>query len=230
MCSSDLVALVCGAGINCVGVAEDGRVVRFASLGRTTGDWGGGEDLGIDALWAAARGVDGRGPETRLIQAVPAHFGLDSPLDVARSIHFGELASVRLSELAPVVLAEASRDPVAGEIVERLKAEIVNQLRATIIRLGLGAEPFDVVLGGGLFRADGKDLVEAVTHRLGELSPQARVKAIGAHPIVGAGLLALDELGSDQASKQDMRRSLGEVIDGIEPLDATPGTAEAGIR
>jgi N-acetylglucosamine kinase-like BadF-type ATPase len=36
------VAITCGAGINCVGVAPDGRQVRFPALGSITGDWGGG--------------------------------------------------------------------------------------------------------------------------------------------------------------------------------------------
>ena len=35
------VAVVCGAGINCVGVAPDGRQLRFPALGAITGDWGG---------------------------------------------------------------------------------------------------------------------------------------------------------------------------------------------
>ena len=49
------VAVVCGAGINCVGVAPDGRSVRFPALGRITGDWGGGYDVGLEALYVAAR-------------------------------------------------------------------------------------------------------------------------------------------------------------------------------
>ena len=36
------VAVVCGAGINCVGVSPDGRHARFPALGTITGDWGGG--------------------------------------------------------------------------------------------------------------------------------------------------------------------------------------------
>ena len=57
--------------------------------------------MGIDALWAAARGADGRGPDTRLTHAVPAHFALEIPLDVARAIHFGQLAPERLSSSPP---------------------------------------------------------------------------------------------------------------------------------
>ena len=44
------VGLVCGAGINCVAVAPDGREVRFPALGEITGDWGGGRDVGMSAL------------------------------------------------------------------------------------------------------------------------------------------------------------------------------------
>jgi len=36
------VAVTCGAGINCVGVAPSGQTTRFLSLGPISGDWGGG--------------------------------------------------------------------------------------------------------------------------------------------------------------------------------------------
>ena len=39
------VAVTCGAGINCVGIAPDGRTARFPALGELTGDWGGGRDV-----------------------------------------------------------------------------------------------------------------------------------------------------------------------------------------
>ena len=204
------VALVCGAGINCVGVAEDGRVARFAALGRITGDWGGGDDVGPEALWAAARSADGRGPKTTLERAVPAHFALAAPIDVARAIHFNELPYERLIELAPVVLAEAASDPVAGQIVDRLKAEMVNLARVAVERLDLAGESFEVVLGGGMFRADGRELVDAVRDGVGEFAPDATVTAIDAHPIVGAALLALDELGADREAKVRVRHSLSE--------------------
>src|SRR6476619_3913157 len=73
------VAVVCGAGINCVGVAPDGRQARFPALGSITGDWGGGYDVGLAAVSAAARSEDGRGARTTLEQAVPAYVGLSTP-------------------------------------------------------------------------------------------------------------------------------------------------------
>ena len=73
------IALVCGAGMNCMGVGPDGRQIRFPALGMITGDWGGGFDVGLAAQSAAARSEDGRGPATALEQAVPGHFGLARP-------------------------------------------------------------------------------------------------------------------------------------------------------
>jgi N-acetylglucosamine kinase-like BadF-type ATPase len=51
------VAVVCGAGINGVGVGPDGGVVRFPALGTISGDWGGGYDVGLAAVgtWASCR-------------------------------------------------------------------------------------------------------------------------------------------------------------------------------
>ncbi|HSO52303.1 MAG TPA: BadF/BadG/BcrA/BcrD ATPase family protein, partial [Actinomycetes bacterium] len=58
------VGVVAGAGMNCVGVAPDGREVRFAAVGELSGDWGGGRDIGVAAVGAALRGEDRRGPPT----------------------------------------------------------------------------------------------------------------------------------------------------------------------
>ncbi len=54
------IAVVCGGGINAVGIAPDGQVVRFPALGAITGDWGGGHDVGVAAL--ECRGSQRRWP------------------------------------------------------------------------------------------------------------------------------------------------------------------------
>src|SRR5206468_5317324 len=100
------VAVVCGAGINCVGVTPDGRQARFPALGWITGDWGGGYDVGLAAVSAAARSEDGRGEKTTLEHAVPAHFGLETPTQLAEAFHHGELKERRIIDLAPIVVAE----------------------------------------------------------------------------------------------------------------------------
>jgi len=202
------VALVCGAGINCVGVGSDGRHVRYPALGTITGDWGGGFDVGLAGLSAAARSADGRGPRTTLEHAVPAHFGFDTPLALAEAIHLDGLDRQRIGELAPLVLAAAREDDVATGIAERLVSEAIAFVRVTLEQLGLQGEPADVVLGGGLFQND-RWLVERVSERMAEVAPAASVRLVDSAPIVGAALLGLDELGAPPAARERARRELG---------------------
>ena len=69
------VAVVCGTGINCLGLAPDGREARFLSFGPVSGDWGGGRDIGLAALAAAVRAADGRGPATAAARRAPGRSG-----------------------------------------------------------------------------------------------------------------------------------------------------------
>jgi len=209
------VAVVCGAGINCVGVAPDGRHARFPALGPITGDWGGGHDVGVAALFAAARSEDGRGPKTTLEQAVPAHFGLASPGELAEAIHRGRIPMQRIVELAPVVLAEAGHDPAAAEIVDRLASEIVALARVALSRLGLEGKAVEVLLGGGLLQsADGR-LIEKIEASMREVGPSISVHTTASAPVVGAGLLALDTLGASPEAQARLRQELGEAVRGL---------------
>lgn len=193
----DAVAVVCGTGINCVGVRADGAVVRYPSLGMTSGDWGGGWHLGEQALWHAARAVDGRGPATRLAALIPAVFGLTGIPDVIEALHFGRIASSDLSRLAPSVLA-ASRegDPVAQGLVDRQAEEIVLFAVTTLRRLALLDRPVPVVLGGGVIGSRDERLLDAVRNGLADRAPLARVTVVTAAPILGAALLALETAGA----------------------------------
>ena len=177
------VAVVCGAGINCVGVGPDGSHVRFPALGAITGDWGGGYDVGSEALFAAARSEDGRGARTSLQHAVPGHFGLDSPRRLAEEMHVGRISHRRLIELAPVVFAEAAHDPAAAAIVERLADEVVALARVALTKLDLDKVPVEVVLGGGLLRAGDERLQAAIAAGL----PRGRACDRGAHDRCAAG-------------------------------------------
>jgi N-acetylglucosamine kinase-like BadF-type ATPase len=48
--AANRIAVVCGAGINCVGVSAAGDILRFPSVGAISGDWAGGASLGTEAL------------------------------------------------------------------------------------------------------------------------------------------------------------------------------------
>jgi len=209
------VAIVCGSGINCLGVAPDGRQTRFPALGEITGDWGGGYDVGLAGVSAAARSEDGRGPRTSLEHAVPAHFGLRTPTELAEAIHRGRIAMRRMTEVAPVVVAESRSDAVAENIMDRLADEIAALVRVALVRLSLTDEPTEVLLGGGLIDATDGALVDAVALHIAEIAPAATVTSTSSPPIVGAALLGLDELGADGAARERLRSELGARFAGI---------------
>jgi N-acetylglucosamine kinase-like BadF-type ATPase len=202
------VAVVCGAGINCVGVAPDGRQVRFPALGEITGDWGGGYDVGMAAVSAAARSEDGRGPKTSLERSVPAHFGLSSPLELAEAIHNQKIPRRRVIELPRLVFAEASDDAVAACLVDRLADEVVALARAALTRLELTQEPVEVVLGGGLLQAADGPVPGKIAAGLAKVGPHIVVRPAASAPVVGAALLGLDELKAPPEAQERLRREL----------------------
>jgi N-acetylglucosamine kinase-like BadF-type ATPase len=192
------VAVVCGAGINCVGVGPDGSVARFPALGTISGDWGGGYDVGLAALGSAVRSVDGRGPHTVLAQAVPAYFGQPDPVALMTAMHVGEIDPGRVVELPPVVFeAVRAGDREACSIIVRLAAEIAGIARAAIRRLDLAATDVHVVLGGGLLVAGLALLDDGVRDGVRATAPAAVLRHVDVAPVVGAALLALEQVGAD---------------------------------
>ena len=200
------VAVVCGAGINCAGVGPDGQIARFPSIGRVTGDWGGGHHLGEEALWHGVRAEDGRGPRTALAGAVAAHFGVDTALEVGLGIHFGEISEERLGELSPVLFAVAAAgDEIAGRLVERQADEVSALATVVLRRLGLLSSPVEVVLGGGVLAARDTLLMAAIQERFSRVAPQAKLVVVDAPPVLGAALLGLDAAGAPLEAHDRLR-------------------------
>ncbi|MEU9300244.1 BadF/BadG/BcrA/BcrD ATPase family protein [Streptomyces sp. NPDC048269] len=204
------VAVVCGAGINCVGMTADGRTARFPSIGRISGDWGGGGGLAEEALWFAARAEDGRGEATELARALPAHFGLDSMYALIEALHLGRIPGGRRHELAPVLFTVAAAgDPVALSLVHRQADEIATMATVALGRLDLLAEEVPVVLGGSVLTARHPQLNGRIEELLAERAPHARVSVVTAPPVLGAALLGLDALGSPPSADAKLRAHFG---------------------
>lgn len=215
------IAVVAGAGVNCVGRFGD-RSVRYPSLGRLSGDWGGGIELGAEALAAACRDADGRGPSTRLRRDVPRHFGLDEPAELTLAVHRGQLAAARLVELARLVLAGADAgDPVCTRLVRRQALEVVDLVRATAARLGVRPGQLPVLLGGGLLRAGCRTLDEAVRAGLAALDPRVDPRLAPGPPVVGALLLAADLLPGAVPAPEHVAGSLAALTAAVDL--ASPG-------
>lgn len=227
------VAVVCGTGINCVGLAPDGSVARFAALGQVSGDWGGGGDLGTAVMFHAARAEDGRGPETALAAAVVAHFrdGFPAVLadiatvaDVVEALHFGRIPATSTHGLTrPLFDAATAGDAVACSVLDRQAHEVAAMGLAALRRLGLATRSCEVVLGGGILAAGSRYLDQRVAEAFAQGAPPARLVTVERPPVVGAALHALRALhadGEDRTGLAEARERLlacfAEEIGGAE--------------
>jgi N-acetylglucosamine kinase-like BadF-type ATPase len=200
------VAVTCGAGINCVGVAPDGRTTRYLALGPLTGDWGGGRGLGQGAVWWAIRAEDGRGPRTALRDAVAAHFGATTVWDVAVGFRTGTIAADALLGLVPVLFEVARHgDAVALDIVRRQAREVCVMAAAAMRRLGLGGQPVPVVLGGGVLTARDPLLTSEIASRFAVDAPLATWRIVDVPPVAGAALLGLDHICAPPGAEARLR-------------------------
>ncbi|WBO66307.1 N-acetylglucosamine kinase [Streptomyces camelliae] len=200
------VAVVCGAGINCVGMRPDGRTARFPALGRISGDWGGGWGLAEEALWHAARAEDGRGGPTALARTLPGHFGLPTMYALIEALHLEHVDHDRRHELTPVLFATAAEgDPVARAIVARLAEEVTAMATVALTRLDLLGEETPVLLGGSVLTAGHALLDDGIRDLLTTRAPKAGVHVVTASPVLGAVLLGLDRLGADIRAQEQAR-------------------------
>ncbi|TGB09242.1 BadF/BadG/BcrA/BcrD ATPase family protein [Streptomyces sp. MZ04] len=200
------VAVVCGAGINCVGMRPDGRTARFPAIGRISGDWGGGWGLAEEALWHAARAEDGRGGPTSLSRTLPAHFGLPSMYALIEALHLSRIDELRRHELTPVLFATAVEgDAVARSIVDRLAEEVVAMAGVALARLGLLEEETPVLLGGSVLAAGHPQLDDAIHALLASRAPKAVPRVVSVRPVLGAALLGLDHVGASAGALERVR-------------------------
>lgn len=205
------IGIVCGAGINCVGVAPDGRTTRFLALGGLSGDWGGGGSLGPLALWWATRAEDGRGPDTELRTAVPAHFGLSRVEDVVIGIHLGSIEHSELHRLVPVLFEAAEHgDQVARDLLVRQAEEIATMVTVAARRLDLLATAaVPVILGGSLMTARSPVLTRAISDLLAGSLADPDLRIVDVPPVVGAALLGLDHVGAPAGAAARLRDCAG---------------------
>jgi N-acetylglucosamine kinase-like BadF-type ATPase len=214
----DAIAVVCGAGNNCVGRTADGRTARFPALGPISGDWGGGHDLAEHALRLAARGEDGRGIPTALSAAVARHFDRPTVESVSIALHFGELEMTAIHELTPLLFeVAAAGDEAAAGLIRRQVEEILGQHRVAADRLGLRDQPHALVLGGGVLRARHAVLHDQIVVGARAQAPLVEIGVLDHPPVVGAALLALDALGTAAEAEPALRAAMT-----LTPAPAAP--------
>ena len=216
------VGIVFGAGFSAGGMAPDGREIKLPSMGAATGDWGGGGVLAMEVLRLAHRSYDGRGDASMLEERVPAVLGIASFEELPAMIREESIDwEAACAELPPLLFeAAAAGDEVACGLVARVGEEVGTTAAALIERLGLQETDVEVVLGGSVFRGEGSLLLETVRTTLRRSAPRGRIILPEFHPVVGAVLQAMRDLGIEV--DEGIRLNLGQSL----PADLVFGRAE----
>jgi N-acetylglucosamine kinase-like BadF-type ATPase len=182
--------LIAGTGAIAYGVNARGESRRADGWGHLLGDEGSAYWIGREALRAAARAHDGRGPATDLAERLLSHLGLDDASKLIRFVYAAGFGVPQVAALAPLVEQGATDgDMIAQAILRQAGWHLGSTLRAVILGLRMGRQAFDVALMGAVLRARG--IVRAtVDSTLAEIAPHACAIEPRHDAAWGAALLA----------------------------------------
>ncbi len=122
--------LIAGTGSICFGWNErTGESARSGGWGHLLADEGSGYRIGMEAMKAILRAVDGRGRATGLHGAIMAHLGLEEPRQILQFVYGERGTKANVANLARFVMEQdAAGDGVAGAILDAEAAALVELL------------------------------------------------------------------------------------------------------
>lgn len=185
--------LIAGTGAICYGRNEHGLEERAGGWGALIGDEGSASEIARRGLAAVARDVDGRGPRTRIREALHATEGTRSAVEMVRRLFRPDAGPTDTAAYFPMVL-EAARegDAIALEILRQAGEELAHTALTVLCKLGIAADPVPVATVGGVFSA-GSLVLAPLRERLLAGAPLARLGPPAHPPEIGAIRLALAE-------------------------------------
>lgn len=144
------LVLIAGTGTLCFGLSGASRRASADGFGPLVSDEDSGYWFGLEAVRAAVRAADGRGPGPALEPRVREHLGLEDWSGLLRRLHVTALSRAGTAALAPLVFAaSAAGDGAATHLLNRGVHELVLCVAAVTRRLEL--RTFELTPVGGLF-------------------------------------------------------------------------------
>jgi N-acetylglucosamine kinase-like BadF-type ATPase len=195
--------LVAGSGANCAVLAPDGG--QFIYHYYHDSDLQGGSALSRAALNAIFRAETGRPPQTSLRERVLSLFDLPDVDALMRASVEGKTPENQILDIAPLVFEEAQKgDEAAIKIISHFGTGCAELLVNGIKRLGMANLEVEIVLSGGIFKAESPLLREILSRDTIKEVPRAKFVEARYEPVVGAALLALENQGIELDAKIKM--------------------------
>ncbi|MBP3700972.1 MAG: hypothetical protein J6I64_03700 [Lachnospiraceae bacterium] len=179
--------VVCGTGCSSwVRKAGQTRLIHCGGWGYLVDALGSGYALGRDAVRAAARAEDGRGPDTVLLELVERELGTRLAYGIPQLYAGGRRKIASLARL----IFEGCRlgDAVSQQLMEQGAGYIAELIWVADSHM---KESYPVVMGGGIVKAF-PEYLEAIRH---QAPSRARLILAEAPPVFGAAVEAMRECG-----------------------------------
>jgi N-acetylglucosamine kinase-like BadF-type ATPase len=189
------IIVISGTGSICFGKDEKGSVYRCGGWGFKLGDEGSGHYIGQQALIAALKDLDGRGPRTQLRTHFEKRYELSSIDLIISQIYSDKIDRTELASNAPAVFAAAEQgDEAARGIVESAGREIGKLVAAAAKRMGREGGHVAVALIGSVFNQRGT-LLPFMREEALKVVAQADFIDPRFEPAIGSSLLGLQKEG-----------------------------------
>jgi N-acetylglucosamine kinase-like BadF-type ATPase len=180
------ITVVAGTGSSIMFKTDQGNVGLVGGWGRVLGDEGSGYFIGIEALRAVTRDLDGISGAGSLRDAIASRFGLDSRYRIIEAVYRQQFP---VPSIAPLVFELAAQsDNVSRDILRRAAALLVDQAGSAISSMPDG--PVHVVLSGGLLEHETvfkEQFIQEITLRC----PRVHIQPPLFSPVQGAIMMAL---------------------------------------
>ncbi len=189
------IVVIAGGGSIGYGIDSSGREAISGGLGYLMGDEGSGWYFGIEALQAAARGADRRGPITALLPMILDAWQLSNIRECLQVLYREDFRRSEIAELAPEVFRVASNgDAVALDIVTSGAHSLARHALGVADQLHDKHEAIDVYPTGGVFNA-GALILEPFCRIVRDSRRNARIHSPRFTPAIGALIRAAQQHG-----------------------------------
>ena len=191
------LSLICGTGSVGWGRNAKGQTDMTSCWG-TIGDEGSAYDMARRGVNAAFWSWDGRGPKTMLANMLLRMFNIKDLRDVCTPLYTSENMRKNFADLSKLVTAAAEKgDRVALQIMRDCAEQIALLLATCAANLKMGRQAYKVAATGGLVADPTSRYFKMCSRALRRRHSKARLVQPKFEPVVGAALIALDELKID---------------------------------
>lgn len=189
------IVQIAGTGSSCYGRNSEGFSWRSGGWGPLIADEGSGYWFGIQAMRAATRAADGRTKPTVLTKMVLDKLNISEIDEILSRIYAQNISRSEIAEIGPLVIEAAKMsDEIAKAIID-VGAEELAECILTVAKKLKFTEQCEVALTGGVFKA-GEIVINPLRKAVQNKMPACSITLAELPPVIGACLLALEQLGS----------------------------------